>query len=87
MQTQKIALTKMNAGSALSFCLRMHQLIHPVVKLKPIKHSIPPAFLHSIYFPFFFLCLCYHFSHLPVLVSSPTFLESVVSDSAIPDYL
>ena len=50
----KIALTKMNAGSALSFCLRMHQHIHPVVKLKLTRHSFPPSFLHSIYFPLFF---------------------------------
>ena len=37
----------MNAGSALSF-------FHPFVKLKPMRHSFPPSFLHSIYFPFFF---------------------------------
>lgn len=40
-------------GSALSFCLRIHQVICPGDKLKPIKHSIPSSFLHSLYFSFF----------------------------------
>ena len=69
----------MNAGSALSFCLRMHQVIRPVVKLKPIKHSIPSSFLHSLYFSFF-LSLSVTFSvtyrywfHVP-LSSNPLFL-------------
>ena len=69
----------MNAGSALSFCLRMHQVIRPVVKLKPMRHSFPPSFLHSIYFLFFFsvsvtISVTYRYwFHLP-LSSNPLFL-------------
>ena len=53
-------------GSALSFCLRIHQVIRPGDKLKPIKHSIPSSFLHSLYFSFFFLSLS------PLPFQSPT---------------
>ena len=67
-------------GSALSFCLRMHQVIRPVYKLKPIKHSIPSSFLHSIYFNFLFFSLSVTISvtyrnwfHVP-LSSNPLFL-------------
>ena len=65
----------MNAGSALSF-------FHPFVKLKPMRHSFPPSFLHSIYFPFFFFSVSVTISvtyrywpwfHL-LLSSNPLFL-------------